>query len=500
MQNLGNIVSAGISGINGYQVAVECYLSRGLPAFDIVGLPDASVRESRERVRAALRNCGYEFPINRIIVNLAPADLRKEGPLYDLPILLGLLSASGQITLPKGKIAFIGELSLSGELRPVTGILPMAAALREANVTTLYVPSENAAEAALVEELTVYSAHHAADIIDHIEGKRSLVPEGRREAPSASDSTLDFSDVKGQDGVKRALEIASAGSHNVLLVGPPGSGKSMLARRLPSILPVLSHKEAIETTKIHSVAGLITRDKPLIADRPFRSPHHTVSTAGLAGGGTSPKPGEISLAHNGVLFLDELPEFERHALEILRQPVEDGVIVLSRASGTVSYPSRFMLVCAMNPCRCGWHGHASGRCVCSPAQVDAYRGKISGPMLDRIDLNVDVPSLTFDDLSAKPAGEPSSAIRSRVESARLLARERYQVHGFESNALIPAKYIPKYCSLDSAGTRLMKSAFDRLGLTARSYDRVLRLARTIADLEGSAELRTPHLAEALQYR
>jgi len=497
---IGNIISAGLFGINGYEVKVECYLAQGLPSFDIVGLPDTSVRESRERVRAALKNCGYTFPMKRIIVNLAPADTKKEGPIYDLPILLGLLAASGQISLPPENTAFFGELSLSGELRPAVGALPMAAALKAAGISTLYVPFDNAAEAALVEGIVIYAARHASELIDHLEGKRPLSPVTRNVRPPSKRRLPDFADVKGQDGVKRALEIASAGSHNVLLVGPPGSGKSMLARRLPSIRPPLSHEEAMESTKIHSVAGLITRDEPLLTSRPFRAPHHTVSSVGLSGGGTIPKPGEISLAHNGVLFLDELPEFERRSLEILRQPIEDGVVVLSRAAGTVTYPSRFMLVCAMNPCRCGWYGHPSGRCVCTQAQVDAYYGKISGPLLDLIDIHTQVPSLTFEELSAKSSGEPSEKIRSRVVAARNLARDRYREYGFESNSMIPSQLLSRFCGLSSEGTRLMKNAFDRLGLTARSYDRVLRLARTIADLDGSDEIKTHHLAEALQYR
>ncbi|MGI6577776.1 MAG: YifB family Mg chelatase-like AAA ATPase [Eubacteriales bacterium] len=497
---VSNILSAGIFGISGYKISVECFLSSGLPSFEIVGLPGTSVRESRERVRAALRNCGYTFPKGRITVNLAPADTKKEGPLYDLPVLLGVLTASGQVPPPPTGSAFIGELSLNGELRPVNGVLPMALAARAAGIKSLYVPHDNASEAALVDGIDIYACSHAGELIRHINGKIPLSAY-RRPIEKEPERTLpDFADVKGQDGVKRALEIAAAGGHNVLLVGPPGSGKSMLARRLPSILPLLNDVEAMESTAIHSVAGLVTRDKPLLSDRPFRAPHHTVSVAGLSGGGTIPKPGEITLAHNGVLFLDELPEFDRRSLEILRQPLEEGSIVISRAAGTVAYPSRFMLVCAMNPCRCGWYGHPSHRCVCSKAQVDSYLSKISGPLLDRIDIKVDVPSLEFDDLARKPSGESSALIRRRVIAARKLARERYISYGFDTNAHLPAHLVQELCKPDPSGLMLLRDAFDRLGLTARSYDRVLRLARTIADLDSSTEILAHHIAEALQYR
>lgn len=497
---VSNILSVGITGISGYMISVECFLYSGLPSFDIVGLPGTSVRESRERVRAALRNCGYTFPKGRITVNLAPADTKKEGPLYDLPVLLGLLTASEQIPPPPPRSAFIGELSLNGDLRPVNGVLPMALAARTAGVISLFVPRENAPEAALVDGLDIYPCSHARELIRHIDNKASVAPYRRPINKGQKRALPDFADVKGQDGVKRALEIAAAGCHNVLLVGPPGSGKSMLARRLPSILPPLTDDEAMQSTAIHSVAGLVTRDKPLLVERPFRAPHHTVSVAGLSGGGSIPKPGEITLAHNGVLFLDELPEFDRRSLEILRQPLEEGSIVISRASGTVTYPSRFMLVCAMNPCRCGWYGHSSHRCVCTRAQVDSYLGKISGPLLDRIDIVVDVPSLEFDDLARKPSGESSAAIRRRVIAARDLARERYRKYGIEANAHLPSSLLQEFCKPDPSGMVLLRGAFERLGLTARSYDRVLRIARTIADLDASTEIRTHHIAEALQFR
>lgn len=501
---ISKLSSAALYGIDGFLVDVETDISNGLPGFDIVGLPDAAVKESKERIRAAIKNTGLAMPAKHITVNLAPADIKKEGSHFDLPIALGILVSSKQLDIPDAeKTVFFGELSLSGDLRRVNGALPMAISAFQNGIKKVFLPKANEKEAAVVEGLEVYGADNLKEILDHFTGQKKL------EAACVSVDELlcesdafryDFVDVKGQAFAKRALEIAAAGGHNVIMIGPPGSGKTMIAQRIPSILPKLSFEESLEVTKIHSIAGLLSGNSPLIAERPFRHPHHTVSAAGLSGGGTNPRPGEISLSHNGVLFMDELPEFRRDALEAMRQPLEDGEITITRTSGSVTYPCSVMLVASMNPCPCGFYGDSTRECSCSQNQIIKYMSKISGPLLDRIDLHIEVPAVKYDELEAKAPGESSAAIRERVERARQLQRERYKGSGVFSNSQLTQELMEKYCRLDSEASALLRDAFETLGLSARAHNRILKVARTIADLAGEESIGLEHIAEAIQYR
>lgn len=496
-------LSAAVYGIDAYSVSVEVDISYKLPSFAVVGLPDAAVRESRERVTAAITNSGFPFPSGRVTVNLAPADIRKEGSAFDLPIALALLKATGILNSEElDHFVIIGELSLDGEVKPVYGILPASALAKEIGVEAIIVPSGNEREAA-VTGCPVYPVGSLAEAVELLE--RGGVAPYRISVEDVFESeqqrVLDFSDVRGQEHVKRALEIAAAGAHNVLMIGPPGSGKTMLARRFAGILPPLTLDEAIETTKVHSVAGELSVGSALVAQRPFRSPHHTISDAGLIGGGAYPRPGEVSLAHNGVLFLDELPEFMRNVLEVLRQPMEDGKVTIARAAMSVTFPARFMLVGAMNPCPCGYYGDPYHTCTCTPNQIQHYMSKISGPLLDRIDIHIEVPTVPYKKLSGVPTGEKSEIIRDRVTSARAIQTERFAgEEGVYANAHMNTPLIRRYCVPDESGDALLKTAITRLGFSARAYDRVLKLARTIADLDGADGVKSHHIAEAIQYR
>ncbi len=500
---LATVYSSSLIGIDAYTVEVEVDISRGLPSFSTVGLAEGAVRESKERVKAALKNSGYHFPADRITVNLAPADIKKEGSGFDLPIAIGILTALGLVPPPALKDHLImGELSLDGSVRPIRGALSTAIMAKEFNLKGIYLPSANAAEAAVVDALTVYPTDTLSQLVQSLNGIESIIPFTTRSGSLGyqPDFDVDFSDVCGQENVKRAVEIAAAGGHNLLMIGPPGAGKTMLAQRLSTILPALSFEEALETSKVYSAMGLMARGQGLIARRPFRAPHHTISDAGLIGGGAIPKPGEVSLAHNGVLFLDEMPEFRKNVLEVLRQPMETGMVTISRANSSVTYPANFILVGAMNPCPCGYFGDTKRECTCSIRDILRYRAKISGPLMDRIDIHIDVPSVPFKDLTGVSQGESSSSIYHRILAAKNVQEKRFHRTRIHSNAMMNTRQIRKFCQIDERSNALLERAMEKLGLSARALSRILKISRTIADLAGAENIEQEHVAEAIQYR